>query len=156
MRSIATLFACVLMAVAVVRPVQADDTFSQEEIMSKARGFFGSTTKGLAEAIQKVFADQGQPNAIILGEEASGAIGIGLRYGEGTLERKSGATQKVYWQGPSIGFDFGGIHVARAAGGGRVRVAGAAVAVHLLGQPEIGEVHDELADIDLVDTNLKI
>lgn len=108
MRSIATLFACVLMALAVVRPAQADDTFSQEEIMSKARGFFGSTTKGLAEAIQKVFADQGQPNAIILGEEASGAIGIGLRYGEGTLERKSGATQKVYWQGPSIGFDFGG------------------------------------------------
>ena len=74
MRPIATLFICALMAVAVVRPAQADDTFSQEEIMSKARGFFGSTTKGLAEAIQKVFADQGQPNAIILGEEASGAM----------------------------------------------------------------------------------
>ena len=107
MRSIFILFACVLALVA-ARPVMAEDTFTQDEILSKARGFFGSTTKGLAEAIQKVFADQGQPNAIILGEEASGAIGIGLRYGEGMLERKSGTSSKVFWQGPSIGFDFGG------------------------------------------------
>ena len=76
--------------------------------MAKAKGFFGATTKGLAEAIQKVFAEQGQPNAVILGEEASGAIGVGLRYGEGMLERKAGGGRQVYWQGPSIGFDFGG------------------------------------------------
>ena len=87
---------------------RADDTYSQDEIIAKAEGFFGATTKGLAEAIQKVFEDQGKPNAIILGEEASGAIGVGLRYGNGMLERKSGGSQKVYWQGPSIGFDFGG------------------------------------------------
>lgn len=82
-------------------------TYSQEEIMAKATGFFGSTTEGLAKAIEKVFADQGRPNAYIAGNEASGAIGIGLRYGEGTLNRKSGETRKVYWQGPSLGFDLG-------------------------------------------------
>lgn len=85
-----------------------DDTYSQEEIMAKAKGFFGDTTEGLAKAIQRVFEDQGQPNAVIVGEEASGAIGVGLRYGNGTLEVKNGPTRKVYWQGPSIGFDIGG------------------------------------------------
>ncbi len=82
-------------------------TYSEDEILSKAKGFFGATTKGLAKAIEKVFEDQGRPNAYITGEEVSGAIGIGVRYGEGTLNRKTGATRKVYWQGPTIGFDFG-------------------------------------------------
>lgn len=109
MRLIPTLFACVLAAsIGAATPAHADDTYSQDEIMAKAKGFFGATTKGLAEAIQKVFAEKGKPNAVILGEEASGAIGVGLRYGEGMLERKAGGGQQVYWQGPSIGFDFGG------------------------------------------------
>ncbi len=84
-----------------------DATYSEDEILGKAKGFFGATTEGLAKAIEKVFADQGQPNAYITGEEASGAIGIGVRYGEGTLNRKTGAVRHVYWQGPTIGFDFG-------------------------------------------------
>jgi len=84
-----------------------DATYSENEILDKAKGFFGATTKGLAKAIEKVFADQGQPNAYITGEEASGAIGIGVRYGEGTLNRKTGTVRQVYWQGPTIGFDFG-------------------------------------------------
>ena len=84
-----------------------DATYSEDEILSKAKGFFGATTKGLAKAIEKVFADQGRPNAYITGEEASGAIGIGVRYGEGTLNRKTGTARQVYWQGPTIGFDFG-------------------------------------------------
>ena len=84
-----------------------DATYSENEILDKAKGFFGATTKGLAKAIEKVFADQGRPNAYIIGEEASGAIGIGVRYGEGTLNRKTGAVRQVYWQGPTIGFDFG-------------------------------------------------
>ena len=89
---------------------QSDDdaTFSQQEILQKARGFFGDTTAGLAKAIEKVFADHGRPNAYIFGEEASGAIGVGLRYGEGQLVRKQGGERKVFWQGPSIGFDLGG------------------------------------------------
>ncbi len=82
-------------------------TYSENEILSKAKGFFGATTEGLAKAIEKVFGDLGQPNAYITGEEVSGAIGIGVRYGEGTLNRKTGAARKVYWQGPTIGFDFG-------------------------------------------------
>ena len=45
--------------------------------------------------------------AIIRGEEAGGAIGVGLRYGRGELVYKGAPGSKVYWQGPSIGFDVG-------------------------------------------------
>ena len=58
--------------------------------------------------IQKIFADLGEPNAIIAGEELSAAIGIGVRYGRGDLNRSNGETRNVFWQGPSIGFDVGG------------------------------------------------
>ena len=84
-----------------------DATYSENEILDKAKGFFGATTKGLAKAIEKVFEDLGRPNAYIIGEEISGAIGIGVRYGNGILSRKTGGSRKVYWQGPTIGFDFG-------------------------------------------------
>ena len=84
-----------------------EDTYSENDILAKAKGFFGTTTEGLAKAIEKVFADLGQPNAYITGEEISGAIGIGVRYGNGILNRKTGGSRKVYWQGPTIGFDFG-------------------------------------------------
>jgi hypothetical protein len=83
-------------------------SYSQNEIFKTASDFFGGTTEGLAKAIEKVFADQGEPNAFITGEEVSGAIGVGVRYGEGVLHRRAGGTLKVYWQGPSIGFDLGG------------------------------------------------
>ncbi|MEX2616310.1 MAG: DUF1134 domain-containing protein [Alphaproteobacteria bacterium] len=85
-----------------------DDTYSVEEIKDKATGFFGDTSEGLAKALEKVFADHGRPNAYIVGEEISGAIGVGLRYGNGTLHRKVGGSRKIYWQGPSIGWDLGG------------------------------------------------
>ncbi|MHA1153746.1 MAG: DUF1134 domain-containing protein [Alphaproteobacteria bacterium] len=84
-----------------------DGTYTEGEILARAKDFFGATTKGLAKALENVFEDQGRPNAYITGEEVSGAIGIGVRYGEGTLNRKTGATRKVYWQGPTIGFDLG-------------------------------------------------
>ena len=84
-----------------------EDTYSRNDILAKAKGFFGTTTEGLAKAIEKVFEDLGRPNAYITGEEISGAIGIGVRYGNGTLSRKTGGGRKVYWQGPTIGFDFG-------------------------------------------------
>ena len=82
--------------------------FSADEVLTKARGFFGSTTEGLAKAIEKLFAEQGKPNAIITGEEGSGAVVVGLRYGKGVLELPSGETRTIYWQGPSVGFDLGG------------------------------------------------
>lgn len=89
------------------RPV-SQEGYTAEEIVSVASDFFGGTTEGLAKVIQRVFAEQGQPNAYIMGEEASGAIGVGLRYGKGELKYKDGAGMPVFWQGPSIGWDFGG------------------------------------------------
>ncbi len=84
------------------------ETFSSSEIMVRGHGFFGSTTSGLAQAIEYVFQKAGRPQGYIIGEEAAGAFVGGLRYGEGTLFLKNGTQQKVYWQGPSVGFDFGG------------------------------------------------
>jgi hypothetical protein len=84
------------------------ETYSKEETMAAAENFFGGTTKGLAKAIEKAFGDNGRPNAYIVGNEGSGAIVVGLRYGEGTLYYKGGGSMKVYWQGPSVGWDFGG------------------------------------------------
>ncbi len=86
----------------------AEDTFSQYEVLQAAENFFGVATKDLAKVVQKVFDDLGEPNAVIAGEEASGAIGIGLRYGRGHLNMKGRPKLPVFWQGPSIGFDFGG------------------------------------------------
>ena len=85
-----------------------EDTYSAEEIFQETKNFFGETTEGLAKVVEKVFADHGRPNGYIAGEEISGAIGVGVRYGNGRLVVKSGGSRKVYWQGPSIGFDFGG------------------------------------------------
>ncbi len=83
-------------------------TFSSTEIVSQGHSFFGTTTKGLAQAVEHIFAKAGRPHGYIIGEEAAGAFVGGLRYGEGTLYIKNGPKQKVYWQGPSVGFDFGG------------------------------------------------
>tara|TARA_R110000787_G_scaffold146216_5_gene259970 strand:+ start:1040 stop:1636 length:597 start_codon:yes stop_codon:yes gene_type:complete len=87
---------------------KANDTYSKDEILTKAGGFFGATTKGLAQGIEKVFSDLGQPNGYITGEEFGGAFFVGLRYGRGQLNQKSVAPRDVFWQGPSVGFDFGG------------------------------------------------
>jgi hypothetical protein len=84
------------------------DTYDQDSIIKDATEFFGKSTEGLAKVIEKAFKDHGRPNGYIKGEEASGAITVGLRYGNGTLKLKNGAARKVYWQGPSIGFDLGG------------------------------------------------
>jgi hypothetical protein len=84
-----------------------DGTYDQDSVLKAATAFFGSTTEGLAKVIEKAFKEQGRPNAYIKGEEAGAALTIGLRYGEGQLMMKSGASQRVYWAGPSIGFDAG-------------------------------------------------
>ena len=84
-----------------------ENTYDQDSIIKDASEFFGKGSEGLAKVVEKAFKDQGRPNGYIKGEEASGAIGVGLRYGDGTLILKSGAKRRVYWQGPSIGFDLG-------------------------------------------------
>ena len=82
-------------------------TYTSEEVLSAGHGFFGKTTRGLANAVEYVFQRQGEPTAYIVGEEAAGSFVGGLRYGEGTIYYKNGITQRIYWQGPSVGFDFG-------------------------------------------------
>jgi len=84
------------------------ETYSSQEIVDTGHKFFGRTTRGLAEAVEYVFESKGEPTAYIVGEEGSGAFIGGLRYGEGTIYYKSGGKDRIYWQGPSIGFDFGG------------------------------------------------
>lgn len=85
-----------------------DSTYDEDSILKAATDFFGQTTEGLAKVIEKAFKEQGRPNAYVKGEEAGGAVTVGLRYGDGDLIMKGGGSAKVYWAGPSIGFDFGG------------------------------------------------
>ncbi len=87
---------------------ETDPKYSEEEIYAAASEFFGGAAEGLAEVVHRVFAENGEPNAYIQGEEGSGAIVVGARYGAGTLVTKAGPTAQVYWQGPSAGWDFGG------------------------------------------------
>jgi hypothetical protein len=86
---------------------QSDETFTQNEIVVAASDFFGTTTAGVAKAVERIFAEQGLPDAYIKGDEGSGAFVVGLRYGSGWLIRKGRPPMKVYWQGPSVGFDWG-------------------------------------------------
>jgi hypothetical protein len=86
---------------------EMDNTFSVQEVVDAGHRLFGKTSRGLAQAVEYVFQNQGQPTAYIVGEEGAGAIIGGLRYGEGTIYYKSGIKQRIYWQGPSVGFDFG-------------------------------------------------
>lgn len=86
----------------------AEDGFEQDTILKDAGDFFGSGAEGLADVISKIFKEHGKPNAYIKGTEASGALVVGARYGDGTLYMKNGNTAKVYWTGPSVGFDAGG------------------------------------------------
>lgn len=86
----------------------AGATYHQEDVISAAEGVFGKGAEGLAKMIESILKDQGEPNAYIAGREAGGAIGLGLRYGSGTLFHKVEGNQPIYWTGPSLGFDLGG------------------------------------------------
>jgi len=94
-------------ALGIAADVTDDSTYDEAGALKAATDFFGQTTEGLAQVIAKAFREQGRPNAFIRGEEVSAAITAGVRYGEGELVMKSGATRKVYWAGPSVGFDLG-------------------------------------------------
>lgn len=88
-------------------PAASSTTYAQKDVVSAAENVFGRGAEGLATMIENIFKDQGEPNAYIVGREAGGAIGIGLRYGSGTLFHKVEGEQPVYWTGPSVGFDLG-------------------------------------------------
>lgn len=83
------------------------DGYTIDEIREATRGFFGTISTSLASVIEHAFQKGGRPTAYVLGNEGGGAFLAGLRYGEGTLYLRSGGTQKVYWHGPSLGYDLG-------------------------------------------------
>ena len=82
--------------------------YTAQEIIDSGHKFFGATSGGLASVVEKIFASYGLPNGYLLGEEGSGAFIGGLTYGEGTLYTKNAGDHKTFWQGPSLGWDFGG------------------------------------------------
>lgn len=88
-------------------PHPNDGTFSMREIVDAGHGFFGSISQGLASVIEYAFKTQGRPNGYILGEDIGGAFVAGLRYGEGRLFTRDAGTHRVFWQGPSVGYDAG-------------------------------------------------
>ena len=86
----------------------APNAYGPGELVNAGHQFFGSVSRGLAQIIEKAVSNWGQPNGYVLGQEASGAFVAGLRYGEGNLYTKNAGDLRVYWQGPSVGFDMGG------------------------------------------------
>ena len=83
-------------------------TYESDELVNAGHRFFGNVSRGLASVIERAVSQWGLPNGYVLGEEGSGAFVAGLRYGEGTLYTKNAGDLRVYWQGPSVGFDWGG------------------------------------------------
>jgi hypothetical protein len=84
------------------------DTYSSNEIIDAGHKFFGAISRDLAQLVERAFSKWGQPNGYILGQEGGGAIVVGLRYGDGTLYTKNAGDRRVFWEGPSVGWDLGG------------------------------------------------
>ena len=84
------------------------DTYSGDELVATGGQFFGSVAQGLASLVERAVSQFGLPNAYILGEEAGGAIFAGARYGEGTMYTRNQGEHPVFWQGPTVGLEFGG------------------------------------------------
>ena len=117
------------------RPVDpAATSFSPDDIRAAGRGVFGSISAGLASVIDFAFTTYGRPTGYIIGQEGGGAFLAGLRYGEGKLVTKLGGEHKIYWQGPSIGYDFG-------AAGSQVMIL-----VYSVDKPE--QLHTRFAGVD--------
>jgi hypothetical protein len=90
------------------RSQAGQNTYGPDELVGAGHRFFGNVSRGLASVIERAVSQWGLPNGYVLGEEGSGAFVAGLRYGEGTLYTKNAGDLHVYWQGPSVGFDWGG------------------------------------------------
>lgn len=89
-------------------PLPQDNTYDRDDVLGAAERTFGKGAAGLAEIVEKALKDQGRPNAYIAGSEGGGAVVVGLRYGSGTMSHKIEGERRVYWTGPSVGFDVGG------------------------------------------------
>ena len=88
-------------------PPPAAYQYSSNELIDAGHRFFGGVSRGLALVVEKAVSEWGLPNGYVLGEEAGGAFVGGLRYGDGTLYTKNAGDLRVFWQGPSLGFDAG-------------------------------------------------
>ena len=93
---------------AATQPADPTEPYQRDTVLREAGTFFGQGARGLADVLNRVLDDNGPPDAYIKGEEGGGAVGVGLRYGHGTLYYKDGTSTKVYWRGPSLGLDLGG------------------------------------------------
>ncbi len=98
-RGVCAALVGMLVTLAGAHAEESSEGVSREQVMEKAGLFFGETTEGLAKAVEKVFAEQGEPNAIIVGEEVSAALGDGVRYGRGELQTPGGGGRAGVWQG---------------------------------------------------------
>jgi hypothetical protein len=94
-------------APAAAAPAAAGETYGEDDLIGAAEGVFGKGAEGLAKMIEGLLAKQGRPNGYIVGREAGGALIVGARYGSGTLHHKVEGEHRVYWTGPSVGFDAG-------------------------------------------------
>jgi len=110
MRAVRHLLILALLIGVPVAPAlaQAPERYSSNEILDTGHKFFGSVSRGLATVVERAFSTWGQPNGYVLGQEGGGAFIGGLRYGEGVLYTKNAGDRRVFWQGPSVGFDVGG------------------------------------------------
>ncbi|MDP9813184.1 hypothetical protein J2W42_006055 [Rhizobium tibeticum] len=112
--AICRLFVALTLSPLMLVPIEASaqqsnsGQYSMQEIVDAGHSFFGSTSGGLAKVIEAAFQKYGLPNGYVLGQEGSGAFIAGLTYGEGQLNTKNAGEHPLYWQGPSLGIDYGG------------------------------------------------
>jgi hypothetical protein len=93
---------------AATAPTAPDPTVPRKDVFTAAEGVFGKGAEGLADLIEDLLRDRGDPSGYITGREAGGAFIAGVRYGSGTLHHQIEGDRRVYWTGPSLGFDVGG------------------------------------------------
>lgn len=115
-------------------PIPPSATYGEDEIVKTGHQFFGSVSGGLASVVEKAFSRYGEPNGYILGEEGSGALIAGARYGEGHLYTRNAGNHKVFWQGPSVGWDFG--------------ADGARVMMLVYSLPTVNSIYDRFAGVN--------
>ncbi len=87
---------------------QRAPTYTDDELVDRVSDFLGVTAESAGAVVERTLKENGRPTGYIAGEEGAGAFVVGLRYGRGLLYMKNRATQEVFWQGPSVGFDAGG------------------------------------------------
>lgn len=95
-------------AVAQNPPPPQGGSFTPGELVREGHRFFGTVSRGLAQVVETAVGRWGQPNGYVLGQEGGGAFVVGLRYGDGKLYTKNAGDRRVFWEGPSAGFDAGG------------------------------------------------